>query len=103
MILRLQRKYFMVAEARLHFSRKHILSSPSSLSHINIKQKPHALTIPEIKKVIDGYVAATVRVKKGGFDAVEIHGGMGYLINQFLSEGQRTREKTDMEAVSKTG
>ncbi|HJO56369.1 MAG TPA: NADH:flavin oxidoreductase, partial [Candidatus Scalindua sp.] len=74
------------------FSKTHPVS-PSSLSHINIKQKPHALTIPEIKKVIDGYVAATVRVKRGGFDAVEIHGGMGYLINQFLSEA--TNKRTD--------
>ncbi|MHC4139151.1 MAG: oxidoreductase [Planctomycetota bacterium] len=62
------------------------------MSHINIKQRPHALTIPEIKKVIDGYVAATVRVKKGGFDAVEIHGGMGYLINQFLSGATNKRK-----------
>ena len=74
------------------FSKTHPVS-PSSLSHVNIKQKPHALTIPEIKKVIDGYVAATVRVKKGGFDAVEIHGGMGYLINQFLSRA--TNKRTD--------
>lgn len=74
------------------FSKTHPVS-PSSLSHINIKQKPHALTIPEIKKVIDGYVAATVRIKKGGFDAVEIHGGMGYLINQFLSKA--TNKRTD--------
>ena len=73
------------------FSKTHPVS-PSSLSHINIKQRPHALTIPEIKKVIDGYVAATVRVKKGGFDAVEIHGGMGYLINQFLSRATNKRK-----------
>ena len=73
------------------FSKTHPVS-PSSLSHVNIKQKPHALTIPEIKKVIDGYVAATVRVKKGGFDAVEIHGGMGYLINQFLSKATNKRK-----------
>ncbi len=73
------------------FSKTHPVS-PSSLSHINIKQRPHALTIPEIKKVIDGYVAATIRVKKGGFDAVEIHGGMGYLINQFLSRATNKRK-----------
>ncbi|MCP4268415.1 MAG: NAD(P)-binding protein, partial [Candidatus Brocadiaceae bacterium] len=73
------------------FSKTHPVS-PSSLAHASIKQKPHALTIPEIKKVIDGYVSATIRVKKGGFDAVEIHGGMGYLINQFLSEATNQRK-----------
>jgi len=66
--------------------------SPSSLAHVNIKQAPHALTIPEIKKVIEGFVKATMRVKKAGFDAVEIHGGMGYLINQFLSKATNKRK-----------
>ena len=66
--------------------------SPSSLAHVNIKQAPHALTIPEIKKVIEGFVNATMRGKKAGFDAVEIHGGMGYLINQFLSSATNKRK-----------
>jgi 2,4-dienoyl-CoA reductase (NADPH2) len=67
--------------------------SASSLAHVNIKQAPHALTMPEINKVIEGFVTATMRVKKAGFDAVEIHGGMGYLINQFLSRA--TNKRTD--------
>ncbi len=67
--------------------------SPSPLTHRNIKQEPHALTVPEIKKVIDGYAGATIRAKKAGFDAVELHGGMGYLINQFLSKA--TNKRTD--------
>ncbi|GJQ59223.1 MAG: FAD-dependent oxidoreductase [Candidatus Scalindua sp. AMX11] len=67
--------------------------SASSLAHVNIKQAPHALTIPEIKRVIKGFVDATMRLKKAGFDAVEIHGGMGYLINQFLTRA--TNERRD--------
>ncbi len=66
--------------------------SPSPLTHKSIKQEPHALTIPEIKMVIDSYVGATMRVKKAGFDAVELHGGMGYLINQFLSNATNKRD-----------
>lgn len=66
--------------------------SPSPLTHRSIKQEPHALTIPEIKMVIDKYVGATMRVKKAGFDAVELHGGMGYLINQFLSNATNKRD-----------
>lgn len=66
--------------------------APSQLAHRNIRQEPHALTIPEIKKVIDGYVSATVRAKKSGFDAVELHGGMGYLINQFFSPATNKRD-----------
>ncbi|MCF6155686.1 MAG: FAD-binding protein [Candidatus Brocadia sp.] len=66
--------------------------APSSLTHRSIKQEPHALTVPEIKIVIDNYVSATVRAKKAGFDAVELHGGMGYLINQFLSKATNKRD-----------
>lgn len=66
--------------------------APSQLAHRNIRQEPHALTITEIKKVIDGYVSATIRAKKSGFDAVELHGGMGYLINQFFSPATNKRD-----------
>jgi 2,4-dienoyl-CoA reductase (NADPH2) len=65
--------------------------APSKLAHRSIKQEPHALTIPEIKMVIDNYVSAVIRAKKAGFDAVELHGGMGYLINQFLSKATNKR------------
>ncbi|TLD43509.1 MAG: 2,4-dienoyl-CoA reductase [NADPH] [Candidatus Jettenia ecosi] len=66
--------------------------SPSPLVHRSIKQEPHALTVSEIKTVIGNYVSATVRAKKAGFDAVELHGGMGYLINQFLSKATNKRD-----------
>jgi 2,4-dienoyl-CoA reductase (NADPH2) len=66
--------------------------SPSALTHKNIKQEPHALTIAEIQKVIENYVHATRRAKESGFDAVELHGGMGYLINQFLSKATNKRD-----------
>jgi len=65
--------------------------APSAVVYRSIKQEPHALTIPEIKTVIDNYVGATLRAKKAGFDAVELHGGMGYLINQFLSKATNKR------------
>ncbi len=66
--------------------------APSALVHRSIKQEPHALTVSEIKTVIDNYVSATLRAKKSGFDAVELHGGMGYLINQFLSKATNKRD-----------
>lgn len=66
--------------------------APSQLTHRSIKQEPHALTVSEIKMVIDNYVSATIRAKKAGFDAVELHGGMGYLINQFLSKATNKRD-----------
>jgi len=36
----------------------------------SIKQEPRALTIPEIKTVINNYVSATLRAKKAGFKPV---------------------------------
>jgi 2,4-dienoyl-CoA reductase-like NADH-dependent reductase (Old Yellow Enzyme family) len=35
--------------------------------------------------VITQYAAAALRIKKAGFDLVELHGGRGYLLMQFLS------------------
>jgi len=55
---------------------------------------PHALTKAEIKDVIGQFVAATVRAERIGYDVVEVHGGHGYLVHQFMSplSNQRTDE-----------
>ncbi len=39
----------------------------------------------DIKRIKSGFAEAARRVKQAGYDAVEIHGGHGYLISQFLS------------------
>ncbi len=46
---------------------------------------PHALTRDEIKTIRRKFVEAALRVKKAGFDMVELHGGTGYLLAQFVS------------------
>lgn len=55
---------------------------------------PHALTIDEIKVVVEVYRQGTRRALEAGFDGVELHGASGYLPEQFLSSGsnQRTDE-----------
>jgi len=50
--------------------------------HENI---PRELTIDEIEMLSDAYADAAWRAKEAGFDFIEIHGGHGYLITQFLS------------------
>lgn len=46
----------------------------------------------EIKWLIKKYSEAALRVKKSGFDGVEIHAGHGYLLSQFLSPYYNKRE-----------
>jgi 2,4-dienoyl-CoA reductase-like NADH-dependent reductase (Old Yellow Enzyme family)/pyruvate/2-oxoglutarate dehydrogenase complex dihydrolipoamide dehydrogenase (E3) component len=49
------------------------------------KEMPHELSISDIRVVIEQFARAARRAKAAGFDAIEIHGAHGYLLNQFLS------------------
>lgn len=69
-------------------TKPHIL--PSILgSHL-----PRSMTLNEIKKTINQYAAAAEKIKKGGFDFVELHGATGYLLTQFISK--RTNKRNDL-------
>lgn len=46
---------------------------------------PRALTIDEIKSLEESYIKAAIRIKRAGFDGVEIHSAHGYFLNQFYS------------------
>jgi 2,4-dienoyl-CoA reductase-like NADH-dependent reductase (Old Yellow Enzyme family) len=46
---------------------------------------PHELAVSEIRTLVEKFVAATLRAKRIGFDAVELHSAHGYLLHQFLS------------------
>lgn len=54
-------------------------------------ETPRELTVEEIRELEQCYAAAAERAKKAGFDAVELHAGHGYLINQFLSPNSNKR------------
>ncbi|QFU74401.1 NADH:flavin oxidoreductase [Halioglobus maricola] len=58
------------------------------------KVNRHVMTKDDIDEVIASYARGAANAKDLGFDAVEIHGAHGYLIDQFLWEGvnQRTDE-----------
>lgn len=55
---------------------------------------PRALTVSEIKDIVNDFRQGAINAKEAGFDGVEIHGANGYLIDQFLRESanQRTDE-----------
>lgn len=65
--------------------------APSAVQTFN--RTPHALTQKEITTIQKQFAAAALRVKKAGFDLVELHGGTGYLLSQFVSP--RTNQRTD--------
>ncbi len=57
------------------------------------KVTPRPLSEDGIAAVIQSYASGARRAVEAGFDAVEVHGGMGYLISQFLSP--LTNKRTD--------
>ncbi len=52
---------------------------------------PRALTIDEIREVVEQYRAAARNAIDAGFDGVELHGANGYLVNQFIDSNANTR------------
>lgn len=54
---------------------------------------PDDLSLNRINDLLEAYATAAERAKRAGFDGVEIHGGHGYLISQFLSP--LTNHRTD--------
>ncbi|WP_416147827.1 FAD-dependent oxidoreductase [Salipaludibacillus sp. HK11] len=67
--------------------------SPSPLQSPINPDQPVALTHEQIERTIDDFAQGARRAKKAGFDAVEIMGSEGYLINQFVSPV--TNKRTD--------
>lgn len=53
---------------------------------------PRALTKEEMRKIARKFAEAASRVKKAGFDMVELHGGTGYLLSSFVSPRTNKRE-----------
>ncbi len=67
---------------------------PSAIPHLRTGEIPHALTVEEIRELVEKFGQAARRAKEAGYDGVELHGTQGYLINQFYSvySNRRTDE-----------
>jgi len=55
-------------------------------------EEPRALSVSEIKCVVEQYKRGAENAMTAGFDGVEIHGANGYLIDQFLQDSVNKRE-----------
>jgi len=58
--------------------------APSAIRDKMLLDKPRAMTEKEIERTIANFGKASKRAKDSHFDAVQLHGAHGYLINSFL-------------------
>lgn len=63
--------------------------APSKVSDYKAREMSEG----EIQKVIEDFAQATLRAKKAGFDAVELHCAHGFLLSEFFSP--RTNKRKD--------
>lgn len=59
--------------------------APTALKDPTLPDTPRELTVEEIHTLVEQFGDTALRAKLAGFDAVEIHGAHGYLVEQFLS------------------
>jgi 2,4-dienoyl-CoA reductase-like NADH-dependent reductase (Old Yellow Enzyme family) len=55
---------------------------------------PGEMSVEDIRDTIQCFVRAAIRGQSAGFDGVELHGGTGYLLSQFVSP--RTNRRADV-------
>ena len=68
--------------------------APSSVLHTFYPDKAKELAENEINEIINDFINAAVRAEKAGFDGVQLHGGHGYLLHDFMSPyGNRRKDK----------
>lgn len=59
--------------------------APSAIPCPFSPDMPHEMTLAEIQETVSNFGDCARRAKEAGFDGIEIHGGHGYLIAQFMS------------------
>ena len=66
--------------------------APSPIASRAMGQEPRALSVAEVEEMVGCYASAARRAREAGFDAVEVHGAHGYLVNQFISPYSNQRD-----------
>ena len=83
----------LIHKGRLAVSKTTTMRTISASAEPDMGETPRAMTIPEIKDLVEKFGQAARRAKEAGFDAVEMHMAHGYILNQFLS--QYSNHRTD--------
>lgn len=65
--------------------------APSDIPEDVHQDMPHVIQPEDIDWLVDAYVQAALRLKRGGFDGTEISAAHGHLIDQFWSPLSNTR------------
>lgn len=65
--------------------------SPSGMN-VPGKVNRHIMSHSDIRDVIDAFARGAATARELGFDAIEIHGAHGYIIDQFFWEGTNVRD-----------
>ncbi|MBZ0312659.1 hypothetical protein AB2T96_07730 [Clostridium butyricum] len=65
--------------------------APSAIQDPTNLELPHELTTEEVRELVEKFAQAARRAKEAGYDAVELHGAHGYLVNQFVSPHSNKR------------
>lgn len=65
---------------------------PSAVPSPILKKMARALSKDEIQKIIACFSDAITRVRKAGYDGVQLHGAHGYLLSSFLSPYTNRRD-----------
>jgi 2,4-dienoyl-CoA reductase-like NADH-dependent reductase (Old Yellow Enzyme family) len=66
--------------------------APSAVPVTNTSITPREMTMEEIGEMVEYFAQSIRRVKEAGFDAVQLHGGHGYLISNFISPYANVRK-----------
>ncbi len=59
--------------------------APTAIPCTLNKSLPRELETQEVYEIIERFGDGALRAKKAGFDGVEIHGGHGYIVSEFMS------------------
>jgi len=66
-------------------------AAPSAIASPGYPETPRELSTGEIAELVARFGAAAARMRRAGFDGVQLHGAHGYLISEFLTPSRNAR------------